>query len=207
MRQRAWLHKGNKLYVADRGCLVEIDITSAKIIRRIHLAGSQFINDVAAAPNGDIFISDTFTDTIYRLTRNGKMEVFFASKRLEYPNGLWVDGNKLIIATWGPMINRATFETSRKGTLKSLDLTTKKLSNIGAGLPIANMDAVVKYGENYYASDWVGGRLLQIDKEGKVKVLLTGFSQFADLGLNKQTGTLMMPEMSSNRVFTYQIKQ
>ena len=198
---------GNKLYVADRGVLVEIDIPSARIIRKIPLAGSQFVNDVAAAPNGDIYVSDTFTDTIYRLPYNGAIEVFYASHNLEYPNGLWVDGNSLIIATWGPMTNRATFETSRKGTLKKLNLTTKKLENIGAGLPIANMDAVVKYGDYYYASDWVGGRLLRINGKGKTDVVLSGFSQFADLGLDVQRGVLMMPEMSTNRVFKHQLRK
>jgi DNA-binding beta-propeller fold protein YncE len=196
---------GNKLYVADRGVLVEIDIPSAKIIRKIPLVGSQFVNDVAAAPNGDIYVSDTFTDTIYRLPHNGKIEVFYASHKLEYPNGLWIDGDYLIIATWGPMTNRATFETSRKGTLKRLNIKTKKLENIGAGVPIANMDAVVKYGNYYYASDWVGGKLLRIDAAGKQKVMLSGFSQFADFGIDSERGILMMPEMSTNRVFTIQL--
>jgi len=192
----------DKLYVGDRGVLVEIDIPSAKIIRKIPLPGSQFINDVAVASNGDIYVSDTFTDTIYRLPYKGEIEVFFASKGLEYPNGLWVDGDNLVIATWGPMANRATFETSRKGTLKKLNLKTKKLANIGRGLPIANFDAVVKYGSYYYASDWVGGKLLRIDETGEVKVMLAGFNQFADFGIDTERGVLMMPEMSTNRVFT-----
>jgi sugar phosphate isomerase/epimerase/sugar lactone lactonase YvrE len=198
---------GNKLYVGDRGCLVEIDIKNAKIIRRIALANSEFVNDVAAAPNGDIYISDTFTNTVYRLPANGKIEVFLKTDSLEYPNGLWVDGNQLIVATWGPMTNRATFETSRKGTLKKIDLATKKLTNVGAGLPIANMDAVVKYGTNYYVSDWTGGRLLRVDEAGKVKVMLTGFNQFADLGIDLERGVIMMPEMSTGRVFTIQLEK
>lgn len=198
---------GNKMYVGDKGVLVEIDIKSTKIIRKIPLQGSEFVNDVAVAPNGDVYVSDTFTDTIYRLPLNGTIEVFFNSKELEYPNGLWVDGENLIIATWGPMTNRTTFETSRKGTLKKLNIKTKKLTNVGAGKPIANFDSVVKYGAFYYASDWVGGRLLQIDETGKVKVMLSGYSQFADFGIDSESGTLMMPEMSTNRVFTIQLNK
>lgn len=198
---------GNKLFVGDRGYLIEIDIKAAKIIRRIPLANSEFVNDVAAAPNGDIYVSDTFTNTIYRLPANGKIEVFYTSEGLDYPNGLWVDGNQLIIATWGPMTNRATFETSRKGTLKKLNLKTKQLTNVGAGLPIANMDAVVKYGLNYYVSDWTGGRLLRVDEAGKVEVMLTGYNQFADLGIDLERGVIMMPEMSTGRVFTMQLEK
>ncbi len=198
---------GNKMFVGDKGVLVEIDSKNAKIIRKIPLLGSEFVNDVAVAPNGDVYVSDTFTDTIYRLPLNGTMEVFFNSKELEYPNGLWVDGENLIVATWGPMTNRTTFETSRKGTLKKLNIKTKKLTNVGAGKPIANFDSVVKYGAFYYASDWVGGRLLQIDETGKVKVMLSGYSQFADFGIDSESGTLMMPEMSTNRVFIIQLNK
>jgi sugar phosphate isomerase/epimerase len=196
---------GNTLFVVDKGVLVEIDIPSAKIIRRVVLKGAQFANDVAVAPNGDVYISDTFTDTIYRLPYKGELEVFFSSKDLEYPNGLWVDGNSLIIATWGPMTDRATFATSRKGTLKKLNLKTKQLEKIGKGAPIANFDAVVKYGKYYYGSEWVDGKLLRIDQKGNVKVLLTGYNQFADFGVDQERGILMMPEMSSNRVFTINI--
>ncbi len=198
---------GNMLYVADRGCLIEIDIKNAKIVRKIPLLNSQFVNDVAAAPNGDVFVSDTFANSVYRLPVHGEIEVFLKSDELEYPNGLWVDGNQLIVATWGPMTNRATFETSRKGTLKKIDLGTKQLTNVGAGLPIANMDAVVKYGKYYYASDWTGGRLLRIDKKGKEKVILSGFNQFADLGIDLERGVIMMPEMSTGRVFTIQLEK
>lgn len=192
----------NRLYVGDRGVLVEIDIEQAKIIRKIPLPDAEFVNDVSASFTGDIFVSDTFTDRIYRLDANGKLEVFIKSSKLEYPNGLWVDGDKLIVATWGPMTNRATFETSRKGTLLKVDLKTKEIIPVGLGKPIANFDGVVKYGDYYYGTDWTGGRLLQISEEGDVKELLSGFSQFADLGIDPEKGMLMIPEMSKNRFIT-----
>ena len=44
-------HDG-RLFVADRGCVHEIDIESAKILRVIDLPGSEFINDVAATSDG-----------------------------------------------------------------------------------------------------------------------------------------------------------
>lgn len=187
------------LYVADRGVLVEIDIKKEKIIRKINLPGAQFVNDVAASSNGDIYISDTFTDRIYRLSKKGKLEVFIENSKLEYPNGLWVDGEHLIVATWGKMTNRDTFETSRKGTLLKINLKTKEISTVGKGVPIANFDGVVKYRNFYYATDWTGGRLLQISEEGDVKEIITGFDQFSDLGIDVEKGIILIPEMSKNR--------
>lgn len=189
---------GDRLFVGDRGVVVEIDIPTAEIIKKHRLPDSEFINDVAAAPNGDIFISDTFTDRIYRL-KDGVVDLYLEDSQLEYPNGLWVDGQQLIVATWGPMTDRTTFATSRKGTLKKVHLKTKAISNLGTGQPIANFDGVVRYGKHYYATDWTGGRLLQISKKGEVKEIVTGFSQFADLGLDADRGILLIPEMSKNR--------
>ena len=112
---------------------------------------------------------------------------------------MWVDGNDLIVATWGPMTNEATFEVSKKGTLLKVNRKTKEIQPIGEGKPIASFDGVVKYGDYYLATDWVGGRLLKISESGEVTELLTGFNQFADLGIDPENGIIMIPEMSKNR--------
>lgn len=190
------------LYVADRGVLVKIHIESGKIIEKIKLAGARFPNDVAAASNGDIYVSDTYENIIYKLEQNGILEVFLQTPKLECPNGLWVDGKDLVVATWGPMTNEATFETSRKGTLLKVNRKTKDITPVGTGEPIANFDGVVKYKNDYYATDWTGGRLLKISNIGEVTEVITGFNQFADLGIDLEKGLIMVPEMSKNRFIT-----
>ncbi|RED98333.1 TIM barrel protein [Marinoscillum furvescens] len=190
-------HEGY-LYVTDRGVLVKISIATGEILEKIELPGARFPNDAVVAANGDIYVSETYDNTIYKIGSSGKAEVWLKLRALECPNGLCVDGNQLIVATWGPMTNEATFETSRKGTLKSINLKTKEINNIGKG-PIANFDGVIKFKKHYYATDWVGGRLLKITKSGAVTEVLTGFNQFADLGIDLERGIIVVPEMSKNR--------
>ena len=55
------------LYVADITDLVQIDIDSGKIIKRFNAPGSSFLNDVVADNQGNIYVSDTDTNTIYKL--------------------------------------------------------------------------------------------------------------------------------------------
>lgn len=188
------------LYVADRGVLVKINIESGNIIQKIKLPGARFPNDVAVTEKGDIYVSETYENSIYKINTKGKVEIFIQDEKLECPNGLWVDGKDLIVATWGPMTNEATFETSRKGTIKKIDLKTREITSIGKG-PIANFDGIVKYKKHYYATDWTGGRLLKISKSGEVSEVITGFNQLADLGINLESGLIGVPEMSSNRIF------
>jgi hypothetical protein len=57
-------------------------------VRRINLPGAKFVNDVAAASNGDIYVSDTYTNRIYRTGENKEAEVWLEDERLEFPNGL-----------------------------------------------------------------------------------------------------------------------
>ena len=189
----------NKLYVGDRGVLVEIDISKSEIIRKIPLPGAEFINDVAVSSSGEVYISDTFGNRIYRLSKRGKVDVFLENTLLDFPNGLLVDGKNLIVATWGTITNPETFETSKKGTLLRVDLKSKEITPVGKGKPIANIDGVVKYGEHFYVTDWTGGRLLQVSEEGDVTEVVTGFNQFADLGIDPKRGIVVIPEMSKNR--------
>jgi hypothetical protein len=191
---------GNLLYVADRAGVHEIDIPRARILRTIPIPDSRFLNDVAAAPNGDLFVSDFEANRIYRLNRQRQPEVWLAGPELQNPNGLIVDGDQLIVATWGPMTDPATFAVRHPGTLLKADLSTRSLSAIGTGRPIASFDGVVAVGTHYLATDWPKGRLLRISRQGDVREVLTGFHQLADLGYNPDRNTIALPVMSDNRL-------
>src|SRR5919202_3305794 len=58
---------GSKLYVSDITDLVEIDIASGRIIKRFNAPGSSFLNDVVSDNQGNIYVSDTITNTVYKL--------------------------------------------------------------------------------------------------------------------------------------------
>lgn len=193
------------LYVADRGRVHRINIATASIENTIELPGSEFVNDVAATASGRIFVSDTATNRIYEIVGQ-QAGVWLESEALQNPNGLWIQDNTLVVASWGPMTNLATFETKHPGTLMRVDLETKTIKPVGEGKPIANFDGVVAVGEGYFATDWTGGRLLSISADGEVKVVLSGFNQLADLGFDADGMRLGMPVMKDNRFIILSLK-
>ncbi|MGC2427138.1 MAG: hypothetical protein WA421_08885 [Nitrososphaeraceae archaeon] len=65
-------NNNSKLYVSDITDLVEIDIANGKIIKRFNAPGSAFLNDVASDNQGNIYVSDTHTNTIYKLDTKAK---------------------------------------------------------------------------------------------------------------------------------------
>ncbi|MDD3518114.1 MAG: hypothetical protein PHQ14_07165 [Chromatiales bacterium] len=189
---------GDTLYAVDRGVLALIDIPTARVRSRIDLPGAGIPNDVAAAPNGDLYVSDTALNRIYRVSGN-RSEVWLETDALQGPSGLWVDGEELIVATWGPMTDIVTFAAEHPGTLLKVNLKTKELRPLGEGRPIANFAGIVKVDDVYYATDWSGGQLLKLDPQGKATAVMRGFFQLADLGYSPAMRTLGLPVMRDNR--------
>ena len=59
------------------------------------IEGAQFLNDLATAPDGTVYVSDSTTLRVYQV-RDGKSSVFVeGADVVEQPNGLLVDGGRL----------------------------------------------------------------------------------------------------------------
>jgi len=192
---------GSLLYAVDRDGLYEIDIATAKINHFYKIADPQFLNDVAIGPNGALYVSDFSAQRIYRIDPKSKeVEIFIESEDLDTPDGLFVDGNKLIVASWGPIIDPATFATSRKGAVLSIDLKTKKIKPyLKKGLEVGNLEGIAKAGDDYYITDWMSGQLLRVGKDG-FKVVVSGLKNPTDPNYAEELGVLAIPEHGTNRV-------
>jgi len=93
---------GGMLWVSDIDEVVAIDIASARITSRVKVEGSAFLNDLATAPDGTVYVSDSAQSRIY-MVKDGKSSVFVeGGDVVEQPNGLLVDGSRLILGTIGP---------------------------------------------------------------------------------------------------------
>jgi hypothetical protein len=135
------------LYVSDITDLVEVDINNGKIINRYNAPGSAFLNDVASDNQGHVYVSDTVTNTIYRLdtknlgnsnNNNASLQVWLQTPELNGPNGLYVDdiNNKLIVVSVGPFSNPG-------GSIRAVDLQNRTISSLGeegTAIPIGGLD-------------------------------------------------------------------
>lgn len=188
-----------KLYAADVGGLVVMDIASASIEKRIEVPNSQFLNGLAVDPsNGDVYISDMMTNQILRYSPGSdEVELFLESEELEMPNGLWVDGGVLAVGAWGVITDPATFGTDVKGRVKLVDLETKEVTNLTED-PMANIDGLVKAGDDFILSDWAAGELIRVSADGSATVLSSGYQNSADIGFDPGRGAVAIPEMTSS---------
>ena len=160
---------GGKLYAADIDKLVEIDAKTGKMLAKYDAPGSQFLNDIAADAQGNVYVSDSNTSAIWRLA-GGKFEKWLEDPALKFPNGLHVSGDKLIIAAWGAPGTSA--QSSAPSNLVAVSLADKKISDLGDGTPVGNLDGIEPDGDDFLVTDWVAGALYRIDRKGKATQLL-----------------------------------
>lgn len=195
---------GGKLFVADIDHLVEIDAKDGKVLAKHPATDAKFLNDVALDASGNVYVSDTATNKIWRLSE-GKLETWLESADLQNPNGLIVEGDRLIVGAWGVMTDG--WATKVPGHLLSVSLADKKISSLGSGAPIGNLDGLAPLGSGkYLASDWMAGKVYRIDSSGKAELLLTLTPGTADLSYDPATKTMFLPMMKDGKLRAYRIE-
>jgi sugar lactone lactonase YvrE len=199
------------LYVSDITDLVEIDIGTGKIIKRFNAPGSAFLNDVVSDNQGNIYVSDTVTNTIYKLATNTRdnntssLQVWLQSPQLNGPNGLHVDNNKsrLIVVSFG------TFTKPGAG-IEIVDLKNKTISSLGkegTTSPFGGLDGIESdtSDTHYYVTDNPAGKVYTVKADG------TGYGTLidlhtqgtADLGFIPSQSTIIIPLMHDNKLVAY----
>lgn len=192
---------GGKLYVSDIDTLVEIDIAGGTISHRYKVDGAQFFNDVAAGPDGAVYVSDTGTQTIYRL-KDGRMGLWLTNSALNGPNGLLVQNGNLLVASIGPFGQNPM----PPAKLHAVSLADKTVTDITPD-PVGNLDGLKADGERgYYVTDWPAGKLLYITRAGQARELLNLEQGTADLEYIPARQLLVIPVMMSDKVVAYRVR-
>jgi sugar lactone lactonase YvrE len=192
----------NTLWVSCVDELVGIDVAKAEVVKRIKPAGAQFLNDVAVDRAGAVYVSDMLANRIYKCDGE-KAAVFAEGEEMEWPSGLLVSGDSLVVGGWGKPA--PDFTTKVPGRLFTLDLKTKKKTLITAR-PIGNIDGVEVDGiGGYILTDWVAGKVLHVDKDGNVRTMLEGFKGAADHAYLPEKNLLILPRMLENSVSAYEL--
>ncbi|HEX7025842.1 MAG TPA: GTP-binding protein, partial [Gammaproteobacteria bacterium] len=183
---------GNTLFVSDIDVVAVIDLTTKKVVARQPVQDSVFLNDVAVDDQGVVYVSDSRTGKVHRIT-GGNVETYLEG--IEGVNGLYAAGKDLIVG-------------SAKSLLRARD---GKLTEIASGFESGIDGVEALAGGGYVVSCWVG-LMYRVDDDGKVTRLLDTRGRepqlnTADIGYDKQTNIVYVPTFLSNSVRAYALKK
>ena len=201
---------GGTLWVADIDEVVGIEIASGKITSRVKVEGAQFLNDLATAPDGTIYTSDSSGLRIYAV-KDGKSSVFVeGADVVEQPNGLLVDGSRLVLGSIGPAPQPGAAPGRGRGPaagghLFAFDLKTKQRTLL-TNEPVGGIDGIEPDGSGgVLVTDVIGQRLLQVAKSGQVRVLAKFSAGGADFGYIGAKRIAIVPFLFNNSVAAYDL--
>ena len=189
------------LYAADVDELLEINVASGEILNRYPVKGAIFLNDVAVDQDGTVYVSDTPTNTIWRL-KDGLFEPWLANDALKGPNGLLVQGDKLIVSSFGQLPDQGS---PKLGGLLAIDLKDQSVSKIRDD-PIGNLDGLQSLDPGIFlVTDWAAGALYRVGAKGKPERLLKLNKGSADFVYLADQNTVLVPIMLSNTLVAYKL--
>lgn len=189
---------GDMLYVAEVEAVAVVSVSRRVVERRQPIPGARRLSGVAADGEGNLYVSDLLTDTIHLLPKAGPPRVFLKSKDLAGPNGLWVDGSDLLVASWGPVTDGATLQTRGPGRLQRIDLKTRRLKAFDSPAPTGRLAGVVRSPEGLVVADAGTGRVLLWSPDGKVTTVREGLKECGMPGVDAERGILAVPETAAN---------
>jgi hypothetical protein len=180
------------LYVTNITEIVEIEISSGKILNRYKVAGSVFLNDIDTDEKGVVYFSDSGNGKVFRL-KNGKVDEWLKGSRFEGANGLSCSGFTLYIGTRNALL---AINTS-SGSVDDFAVNTGSIDGleyIGTG--------------SFLFSDW-NGSVYKVSKNSPKELLLNTSSSkinAADIEYIPASHLLLVPTFFDNRVMAYAIK-
>ncbi len=172
---------GGRLYAADITKVRVVDLASGKLVSTIAVPGAVFLNDMTQDSAGKVYVSDMLADSIYRIDGD-RPELFVKDPLLASPNGIFADGGRLIVASWGKGIDKTDFSTAEPGGLLSVDLATRKITPLSGAQKFADLDGVVVLGDTIYATAYMTGTLYSYHDGGTPQAAATFKPGSADIG-------------------------
>lgn len=182
---------GQTLYVTDIDRFVIIDTKKEVTSKIIDVKGAKFLNDVTVSPQGDVYITDSEVQAIYKYNE-GSVEKWLDLGDYSFPNGLRFYNGNIIVGVADHIL--------------AIDPSTQKISVIASGT--GGIDGIAKDNKgNYIISDWNGIISYVMPEKGKKELLNVKDKDIntADFEYIPSKNMIYVPTFFDNKVVAYEI--
>lgn len=144
---------GDKLYVADLTNLRIVDLATGTY-ETVPVTGATFLNDVTADADGNVYLTDTFANSIYRYA-DGATELWLQDAALLTPNGIVADGDTLYVASFGTLTD--TPANNQPGGVYAINIASKTITKDEVAGDFGYLDGIVKMADAIFLTDFMSG--------------------------------------------------
>jgi endonuclease/exonuclease/phosphatase family metal-dependent hydrolase len=173
--------EGRTLWAVDIDVVRGFDLDTAKPTTTLTFPAEfavRALNDLAIAPDGTIYVSDSGQRAIYRL-RNGKPERFVQDDRLEFANGL--------------LLERGLLWAGSGSGLYTVNLGTGAIGGpVGPPL-LTDIDGIESDGSRGLLVSIVGGDVWHLPENGPLEIFTTPGLASSNLGCFPEIGLIVVP--------------
>lgn len=180
---------GGQLYVTDLTELVQIDLATGKITKKMAVDGAQGLNDVSIGPDGVVYFTDKNTGKIHTY-QNDKVATYHEG--IDNPNGVLVVSDGVLYTESGKL-QKMGADKKVTTLAEDMDRSTDGIEEVSPGEYLVSCWA----GEIYHVKDGQATKLLDT-KDAK--------SNTADIGYDAAKKIVYVPTFFKNSVVAYQLK-
>ena len=185
---------GDRLYVTDLDHVRIFDRKNGEPIQSIPVPGATFLNDLAAAPDGTVYVSDSGlttdfaasgTDAIYRIKKDGSLETVVKDPSMNRPNGLLAMAGTVWAVTFG--------------AAEIFSVNTKGERVYGESPPAGSLDGLILGPRgNLLFSSWEGSCVFRGSAGGPFTKVIEGVDAPADIAWDAKRSRLLIPLFKKN---------
>jgi hypothetical protein len=189
------------LYVADVSVVRTFDLKTGTPKGDIDVPGSTYLNDLAAGPDGKVYLSDSGpptgrldgvgTEAVY-VIENGRARILAKGKELGRPNGLaWTDTGAIVC----PFGANAIYRLDEHG--RKHDVTQ---------LPAGGLAGIAQFGDTFLITSWQSSSIYRGKLGGTFEVAFADQKGPADIGYDSKRSRLLVPHFTEDTVDVYSLK-
>lgn len=186
---------GDTLWVADVDGVHGFDRRSGGQVAFIDLSGFEpgFLNDVAAGPDGVLYVTDTGTSTVYRVAGR-EASVALTDSLLANPNGITWDGARgnFVLVPWNP------------GGRVNLWRPDGATTPFGPTTTPGRLDGVEPIDRRLLVASQTDSSLVLMDAGTSTPVIRVG-GRPADIGVDTRRRQVAVPFIALDRVDIWQL--
>lgn len=175
---------GDTLYVTDITFVRKHDRVTGEQLGSIAVDGANFLNDLSADANGNVYVSDNVVDAIHIIAPDDSVTLLFESADLSGPNGLVADDGGVYVATYGAA--KLLYVPREMPVVMDL-----------IDLPSGSLDGLARApGGGWFVSSWDASAVFHVSEDfGGAAIVLGDVSSPADIDVDPTRDRLLVPRL------------